>query len=270
MSALSANLTVMLRAAEKAAKSLLRDFGEVENLQVSRKGPANFVSAADMRSEEIIFKELSKARPSFGFLMEERGKVASEKEDEEFRFIVDPLDGTTNFLHGIPHFNISIALERQTAAGREIIAGLVMDPIRNEVFHAEKGTGAYMQKRRLRIAARKDLDLAVIAGGDAASRPANVQHIMHRQFAAIAGKTAGFRRFGAAALDLSYVAAGRFDAFWENGLGPWDIAAGSLIVKEAGGSIISLAGDPNPVYAQTILASNANLIHSIKSILEGA
>lgn len=268
MPALSPNLTIMLRAAEKAAKSLVRDFGEVENLQVSRKGPANFVSAADTRSEDIIYNELSKTRPSFGFLMEERGEVKGEKGDEEFRFIVDPLDGTTNFLHGIPHFNISIGLERQTAAGREIISALIMDPIRNEVFTAEKGTGAFLQHRRLRVSVRKDLELAVVGGGDAASKGKDVQSRLAKQFPALIGKTSGFRRMGAAALDLCYVAAGRFDAFWENGLSPWDVAAGSLIVKEAGGVIVSLAGDKNPVYADSILASNANLHQAIKTLLE--
>lgn len=267
MSALSPNLTIMLRAAEKAAKSLIRDFGEVEHLQVSRKGPANFVSAADTRSEEIIFTELKKARPSFGFLMEERGQVKAGNQTEEFRFIVDPLDGTTNFLHGIPHFNISIGLERQTDTGSEIIAGLVMDPIKNEVFHAEKGTGAFLHKRRLRVAARRDLDIAVLGGGDAASKAPAIQETMKKQFCALMGRTSGFRRMGAAALDLCYVAAGRFDAFWENGLSPWDVAAGSLIVKEAGGIIISLTGDPNPVYGESILAGNAQMVQAVKSVI---
>lgn len=270
MSSMSPNLTIMLRAAEKAAKSLVRDFGEVEHLQVSRKGPANFVSAADTRSEEIIFTELKKSRPSFGFLMEERGQVAAEGGNEEFRFIVDPLDGTTNFLHGIPHFNISIGLERNSPTGREIISALVMDPIKNEVFHAEKGAGAFMQTRRLRVSARRDLDVAVIAGGDGASRPADIRTRNQKQIAAVVAQTAGFRRMGAAALDLCYVAAGRFDAFWENMLSPWDVAAGALIVKEAGGTIVSLAGDKNPVYADAILASNAALSPAVRKLLEDA
>lgn len=273
MSALSPNLTIMLRAAEKAAKSLIRDFGEVEHLQVSRKGPANFVSAADKRAERIIYEDLKKSRPTFGFLMEESGEIAADGAkagEEEFRFIVDPLDGTTNFLHGIPHFNISIGLERQTAAGREIIAGLVMDPIKNEVFHAEKGAGAFMQKRRLRVSARRDLDICVIAGGDAASKSVDAQAKMARQFSAMMGKTSGFRRMGCAALDLCYVAAGRFDAFWEHGLSPWDVAAGALIVKEAGGSIISLAGDKNPVYADSILAATPGIQVPLKTLLESA
>ncbi|OIN86100.1 MAG: inositol monophosphatase [Alphaproteobacteria bacterium CG1_02_46_17] len=273
MSNLSPNLTIMLRAAEKAAKSLVRDFGEVEHLQVSRKGPANFVSAADKRSEKILYEELKKSRPTFGFLLEESGEIAADGAtagQEEFRFIIDPLDGTTNFLHGIPHFNISIGIERQTAMGREMIAGLVMDPIKNEVFHAEKGSGAFMQKRRLRVSARRDLDMAVIGGGDAASKSLDAQTLMTKQFAALMGKTSGFRRMGAAALDLCYVAAGRLDGFWENGLSPWDVAAGALIVKEAGGSVISLTGDKNPVYGDCILAANANLMQPIKKILESA
>lgn len=272
MSILSPNLTIMLKAAEKAAKSLVRDFGEVEHLQVSRKGPADFVSAADTRSEEILYNELKKARPSFGFLMEESGTVNAEGSNgnEEFRFIIDPLDGTTNFLHGIPHFNISIGLERNGPTGREMIAGLVMDPIKNEVFHAEKGAGAFMQKRRLRVAARKDLDLCVIAGGDACSRDAETKGKFIRQLNALHARVAGYRRMGAAALDLCYVAAGRYDAFWENKLSPWDVSAGALIIKEAGGSVISLSGDKNPVYADSILACNANLQQSIKKILDEA
>lgn len=268
MSALSPNLTIMHRAAEKAAKSLIRDFGEVEHLQVSRKGPADFVSAADTRAEDIIFEELRKTRPSFGFLMEERGDVkTSTTGEDEFRFIVDPLDGTTNFLHGIPHFNISIGLERNTGAGREIIAGLVMDPIKMEVFYAEKGTGAFLDKRRLRVSARKDLALAVLAGGDAASKGRPEQSRFIKTLTAITGKTSGFRRMGCAALDLCYVAAGRFEGYWENGLKPWDMAAGSLIVKEAGGQVASLLGDSNPVYADSILASNLGIHQDLKTII---
>lgn len=271
MSAPSANITVMLRAAEKAAKSLLRDYGEVENLQVSRKGPADFVSAADLRAEEIIFTDLKKSRPTFGFLMEERGEVkgVNNAGAEEFRFIVDPLDGTTNFLHGIPHFNISIGLERITDSGREIIAGLVHDPIKNETFHAEKGMGAWLDKRRLRVSARKDLSTCVIAGGDAGRKQKSEQDEFLKTLTALTGKTGGYRRLGAAALDLCYVAAGRLDGYWESGLKPWDVAAGSLIVKEAGGQVVSLIGDANPVYADSILASNLGIHQSLKKIIQG-
>lgn len=261
MSVLSANLTIMLRAAEKASRSLLRDFNEVEHLQVSKKGPANFVSAADKRAEEIIYEELQKARPSFGFLMEESGE---RKGSDEYRFVVDPLDGTTNFLHGIPHWCISIGLEK----GNELISGLIHDPVKNETFHAEKGTGAFMQKRRLRVSSRNDLSLSVIAGGDAASRPANVQQQFLKCLAGLTGKTSGYRRSGSAALDLAYVAAGRYDGFWEMGLQPWDSAAGVLIVKEAGGAVASLKGNTNPVYADVLLASNMTLHTQLKELLK--
>lgn len=262
MSVQSANLTIMLRAAEKASKSLLRDFNEVEHLQVSRKGPADFVSAADRRAEEIIYEELKKARPSFGFLMEETGEHKGE--DGEYRFIVDPLDGTTNFLHGIPHWSISIALEK----GNEIISALVYDPVKNEAFQAEKGTGAFMQKRRLRVSSRQDMSLAVIGGGDAASRTGDVQKSFLKCLSALTGKTSGFRRLGSAALDLAYVAAGRYDGFWEMKLKPWDSAAGVLIVKEAGGAVSSLKGDANPVYADALLASNMSLHQPLKDLLK--
>lgn len=261
MSVLSANLTIMLRAAEKASRSLLRDFNEVEHLQVSQKGPANFVSAADKRAEEIIFEELRKARPSFGFLMEESGL---HKGTDEYRFIVDPLDGTTNFLHGIPHWCISIGLEK----GDEMISALIHDPVKNETFHAEKGTGGFMQKRRLRVSARTQLNLAVIGGGDAATRPAAVQQQFVKCFASLVGKTSGYRRSGSAALDLAYVASGRFDGFWEMGLQPWDCAAGVLLVKEAGGAVASLKGKANPVYADAVLASNMALHNQLKDALK--
>jgi myo-inositol-1(or 4)-monophosphatase len=261
MSALSANLTIMLRAAEKASRSLLRDFGEVEQLQVSKKGPADFVSAADKRAEEIIFEELKKARPSFSFLMEESGL---HQGTDEYRFVIDPLDGTTNFLHGIPHWAISIGLEK----GSELISGLIHDPVKNETFHAEKGTGAFMQKRRLRVSARNGLDYSVIAGGDAASRPANVQQQFLKCLSSLTGKVAGYRRSGSAALDLAYVAAGRYDGFWEMGLKPWDSAAGAIIVKEAGGAVASLKGNTNPVYADVLLASNMGIHNQLKDLIK--
>lgn len=261
MSVLSANLTIMLRAAEKASRSLLRDFNEVEHLQVSQKGPANFVSAADKRAEEIIYEELKKARPSFSFLMEESG---IHKGTDEYRFVVDPLDGTTNFLHGIPHWCISIGLEK----GNELISALIHDPVKNETFHGEKGTGAFMQKRRLRVSSRNNLNLAVIAGGDAASRPPAVQQQFLKCLATLTGKTSGFRRSGSAALDLAYVATGRYDGFWEMGLQPWDSAAGVLLVKEAGGAVSSLKGNANPVYADAILASNMGLHTQLKDLLK--
>src|SRR6478672_10916954 len=217
----SALMNVMVGAARKAGRSLARDFGEVEQLQVSLKGPANFVSAADTRAEEILHKELIRARPGYGLLLEEHGEV--EGADRTHRFIVDPLDGTTNFLHGIPHFAISIALERDG----EIIAGVIYEPTRDEMFWAEKGIGAYLNDRRLRVSARRQLAEAVIGTGlPFAGRgdPPKYLATLTRVMAA----TSGVRRIGAAALDLAYVAAGRFDGFWEYGLFPWDVAAGLL------------------------------------------
>lgn len=251
-------MTVMTRAAEKAARSLLRDYGEVEQLQVSKKGPADFVSAADRRAEEIIRTELEKARPDFGFLMEENGK--SGNEEAENRWIVDPLDGTTNFLHGLPQWAISIALESKG----EIIAGLVYDPLKDETFRAEKGGGAFMRNRRLRISGRTNLEEAVVACSDTRKKRDKFLKRLER----VTRQFPVFRRMGAASLDLAYVAAGRFDCFWEYDLSSWDKAAGTLIVKEAGGIVSSVDGRSNPVYSNSILATNG-MFHDIMMKLLG-
>jgi myo-inositol-1(or 4)-monophosphatase len=256
-------MNVMIKAAEKAARSLVRDFGEVEQLQVSRKGPGDFVTNADLRSEEIIFTELSTARPDYAFLMEERG--SGGKADAEYRWIVDPLDGTTNFLHGIPHWNITIALEHKG----EIIAGIIHDPVKNETFRAEKGTGAFMRNRRLRVSGRTSLEQAAIFTG-APRRARAQQDIFLREYEAIQTACPAIRRFGAAALDLAYVAAGRCEAFWERNLNPWDVAAGSLIVKEAGGMIADISTTDNPVRSGNVIASNPSLFAEIKKILNDA
>ena len=261
--ALSPNMNVMLRAAEKASRSLIRDFGEVEQLQVSLKGPGDFVSAADMRAEKIIFEELQKARPTFGFLMEEQGEVKGT--DGEHRWIIDPLDGTTNFLHGIPHWAISIALEYRG----EVIAGIVYDPIKDEMFRAEKGPGAFSKNKRLRVSGRKDLPLSVIAGGGPALNRHN-QATYINQLQALLKSVAGFRRFGAASLDMAYVAAGRYEAYWEEDLKAWDVAAGALIVKEAGGYVGTLDGKGDPIYDGDILASNMTVIEAVRKILATA
>src|SRR6267378_4526491 len=224
----SALVNVMIGSARKASRSLKRDFGEVENLQVSLKGPANFVTAADRRAEEILRTELLKARPGYGFLGEEGG--LHEGTDKTNTWIVDPLDGTTNFLHGIPHFAISIALQRE----REIVAGVIYEPIRNEMYWAEKGLGAYVNDRRLRVSARRHLGEAVIGTGMPFGARADAGTYI-ATLAAVMRATAGIRRTGSAALDLAYVAAGRFDGFWEFALSPWDIAAGIILVREAGG-----------------------------------
>ncbi|MGE3142462.1 MAG: inositol monophosphatase family protein [Hyphomonadaceae bacterium] len=250
----SALLNVMIAAARKAGRALARDFGEVENLQVSKKGPADFVTAADLRSEKTLFEELSKARPGYGFLMEERGAV--EGSDKTHRWIVDPLDGTLNFMHGLPHFAISIGLEREGV----LVAGVIYDVIKNELFWAEKGQGAYLNDRRLRVGGRSDLAAAMLTTGRFADMAA-----LERVLAV----TPLVRRYGAAALDLAYVAAGRFDGFWERNLSPWDIAAGAVIVREAGGLAREIDGGD---FMETghILAANEKLIAPLNALLRSA
>ncbi len=252
-------MTVMIGAARKAGRSLVRDFGEVENLQVSVKGPANFVSAADHKAEEILFQELSKARPGYGFLMEERGNV--DGNDASHRWIVDPLDGTTNFLHGVPLFAISIGLEREG----QLVAGLVYNPIMDETFMAEKGKGTFLadktgRDRRLRVAARKTLDDCLVTTGIPHRGRPNHPRFM-REAGDLMTQVAGLRRTGAASLDLAWVAAGRFDGFWELKLSPWDTAAGAVLVREAGGRITDFFDCAVNIYHPEVLASNG-LIHA--------
>lgn len=253
----SALMNVLTSAARKAGRSLVRDFGEVEHLQVSVKGPANFVTAADHRAEDIILKELQKARPGYGFLMEERGVI--EVADKSHRFIVDPLDGTTNFMHGIPIFAISIALEREG----ELVAGVVYNPISDELFSAEKGRGAFLNdQRRLRVAARKNLGDAVIATGiPHRGRPGHAGFMDEMQ--AVMHEVAGIRRSGSAALDLAYVAAGRFDGYWERNLQPWDLAAGVVLVREAGGVIMDCDGGNAYMDKCDVLAGNAAIVKAV-------
>jgi myo-inositol-1(or 4)-monophosphatase len=266
MASRSAVINVMVRAAEKAARRLRRDFGEIEHLQVSTKGPGDFVSNADLRSEKILREELHKARPDFGFVLEESGVEAGK--DPDHRWHVDPLDGTTNFLHGVPHFAISIGLERQG----DIIAGVVYDPIKEELYWAEKGVGAYLNDRRLRVSGRRKLGEAVVATG---LTPRNRAKDKERgefmgQFGAVLEATAGLRRFGTASLDLAYVAAGRYDAFWENELASWDIAAGICLVREAGGFVTEINGGPNLLKSGSTLACNVHLYPSFKKLLNDA
>jgi myo-inositol-1(or 4)-monophosphatase len=250
-------ITVMSRAAEKAARSLLRDFNEVEKLQVSVKGPGDFVSAADRRAEEIIHEELSKSRSDWGYLMEESGEKAGKINS---RFIVDPLDGTTNFLHGIPHWCISIAAEENGV----ITAGVVFNPVQDELFYAAKGIGAWMRgNKRLRVSGRKDMGMSVIATNDSSS--------YQDRLAKVEKQAASVRSFGATALDLAYVASGRFDAYYggrpNHGPKPWDNAAGSIIVREAGGYVTEIDGRNDPVYNQNILAGNEHIYQTLKEIL---
>jgi len=250
----------MIKAARKAGRTLKRDFGEVEHLQVSLKGPANFVTAADRRSEEILREELAHARPGYGFLGEEGGM--HEGPDKTHTWIVDPLDGTSNFLHGIPHFAISIALEREGT----IVAGAIYNPANDDLYTAERGKGAFLNDKRLRVAARQRLADAVVTCG--------LPHLGRgdlalglRELAAVQDKVAGLRRFGAASLDLAWVAAGRFDAYWERNLGPWDIAAGLIIVREAGGYATDLDGGETPYLTGDVVAGNETLQRELMRLL---
>lgn len=254
MAVYSPTMNVMIRAVRKVGRTLVRDFGEVEQLQVSRKGPADFVSTADKNAERKLKQELEKARPDYGFLMEE-GTIVASKDSEGRRWIVDPLDGTTNFLHGIPHFAISIAVE----AKGQILSGVVYNPATDELFWAERNAGAYLNDRRLRVSGRTRFEETLLATGlpflghgDSA--------LTLRELSAIMPTVAGIRRYGAAALDLAWLAAGRYDGFWERGLNPWDVAAGILLVREAGGFVSEIGLGENPLEKGTILAGN-NKIH---------
>jgi myo-inositol-1(or 4)-monophosphatase len=258
---LSPHMTVMQNAVQKASRRLVRDFAEVEQLQVSVKGPGDFVSQADLRSEQTIRIELEKARPGYAFLMEEGGFVGSP--NWSWRWIIDPLDGTTNYLHGVPHWCISVALERRNDSGvSEIMAGCIYNPVNDEMFWAEKGVGAFLNERRLRVSARRELKDALFATGiPFASVPPARRLAFARTLATLMPVVAGIRRFGAAALDLAWVAAGRYDGYWELGPKPWDVAAGSLIVREAGGYCTDTAGGElvMDVSGIDLVAANPNL-----------
>lgn len=256
----SALINVMTAAARKAARTLVHDFGEVEQLQVSKKGPADFVSAADHRAEQILMGELKTARPRYGALMEESGVI--EGADTSNRWIVDPLDGTLNFLHGIPHFCLTIALERDS----EIYAGVTYDPLRDEMFWAEKGFGAYLNHSRLRVSSRERLEDAVVATGLPPARRQSYSELA-AELDSLTPRTAGIRRLGSAALDLAYVAAGRFDGFWEQGLHPWDMAAGIVLVREAGGLVGEIDGGSNMMVSSNILAANDRLYDDFAAAL---
>jgi myo-inositol-1(or 4)-monophosphatase len=260
----TALLNIMVTAAFKAGRSLTKDFGEIENLQVSVKGPADFVSNADKSAEKIVHAELSKARPTYGFLMEEGGEIKGS--DGQHRWIIDPLDGTTNFLHGIPLFAVAIALQR----GEEIVASVIYNPIMEELFIAEKGSGAWLdEKKRLRVAGRKHLADSVISTGiKVTGTPNDPLHL--RQLGQIAPAVAGIRRTGSASTDLAWLAAGRFDGFWEARLSPWDVAPGALLIREAGGTITDFGGAAGHVWNGQVIAGNetihGQLLKIIKSV----
>ncbi|MGB0747941.1 MAG: inositol monophosphatase family protein [Magnetospiraceae bacterium] len=252
-------INVMTAAAQKASRRLIRDFGEVEQLQVSKKGPADFVSNADRMAEKTLQAELQKARPDFGFLMEEGGSIAG---DGRHKWIIDPLDGTTNFLHGIPHFAISIALEQDG----KLVAGVVYSPVVDEMFWAEKGTGAFLNNRRIRVSGRRDMATALFATGipflghgDHEAALASMREVMT--------VSSGIRRFGSAALDLAWVAAGRYDGFWETGLNAWDMAAGIVIAREAGAYVHDFDNRDEMLTTGAIIAANDQLYTPLRKLL---
>ena len=257
----SANINVMVKACRKAAKPLIRDFGEIEKLQVSVKGPGDFVTASDKKVEKIIIEDLQNARPNYSILSEEIGEI---KNDREFRWIIDPIDGTANFLHGIPHFGISIGLEKNN----EIICGIIFDPIKDEIFTAEKGNGSYLNNQRIRVSARSKLeDCMIFTGG-----PKNVnknKDIFMEEYKKFSSKVLiPIRKMGSAALDMAYVAAGRCDGFWQRNLSYWDIAAGIILVKEAGGFVTDFKGENKYIKNETILATNSIINEEMIEILK--
>ena len=252
MKIISANLNVIIKACEKASKSLIRDFGEIEKLQVSVKGPADFVSSADKKVEETLISELQRSRPDYSILSEEIGEI---KKNSSYRWIIDPIDGTLNFLHGIPHFAISVALERED----EIICGVIFDPIKDEIFLAEKDQGSYLNNHRLRVSKRKKFEDCLILTGGPSYKDLN-KNISFDNYIKISKlANSPIRKMGSASLDMAYIAAGRADGFFQKGLSYWDIAAGIIIVKEAGGIISDFDGNSNFIEDKNIIASNTNI-----------
>ena len=261
----TALINVMSAAAIKAGKGVLRDFSEVDQLQISRKGVANFVTAADTRTEKFLQKELLKVRPTFGFLMEEGGEVKGK--DDRFRWIIDPIDGTSNFIHAISYFCISIGLEERKPDGKsEIIAGVTYDPIHNELFAAEKGKGAFVNGRRITVSNRPAVEDALLVTGNPNSSPNQDGHSL-KLLGNLIGSGATVRYFGATALDLAYLAAGRFDACWYFLAQPWDVAAGLIIVQEAGGIVSTMDGKPADIYSKSFIASNKHLHTTMQKLL---
>lgn len=256
-------LTVMINAVRKAARGVQRDFGELASLQVSMKGPGDFVTASDKKAERVLREELGKARPTYGFLGEEEG--ATKGQDPDHRFIIDPIDGTSNFMHALPFFAVTVALERKG----EIVAGVTYNPISDELFHSEKGQGAFLNNKRMRVSSRKNLHEALIA--------TNIPHIgqkdqvRHRnEIAVMQARAAGLRCLGSTALELAFVACGRLDGAWCHHLNAWDMAAGLLFIRESGGFVSKIDGDGDPLHASHYLASNGELMPQIKQGLADA
>ena len=259
----SPNINVMVKACRKAAKILIRDFGEVEKLQVSLKGPGDFVTVSDKKVEKILIDELQKARPNYSILSEEIGLI---KKDEEFKWIIDPIDGTANFLHGIPHFGISIGLEHN----KEIICGIIYDPIKNEMFFAEKGNGSYLNDQRMRVSSRSKLmDCIIFTGGPAFKSNDEDKKLSLKEYEKFSSKVGTpLRKMGSASLDMAYVAAGRCDGFWQRNLNYWDIAAGIVLVKEAGGFVTDFKGNNKYVENKTILVTNSKINEEMIEVLK--
>jgi len=257
----SANINVMVKACRKAAKVLIRDFGEIENLQVSLKGPGDFVTASDKKVEKILIEELQKARPNYSILSEEIGQINNDK---SLRWIIDPIDGTANFLHGIPHFAISLGLEHN----EEIICGIIYDPIKDEMFAAEKGNGSYLNNQRIRVSSRSKLkDCIVFTGGP--KRESKDRDLALKEYNNFSSKVLiPIRKLGSAALDMAYVAAGRCDGFWQRNLNYWDIAAGIIIVKESGGFVTDFKGENGYIQNKTILVTNAKINNEMIEVLK--
>jgi myo-inositol-1(or 4)-monophosphatase len=257
----SANINVMIKACRIAGKTIIRDYGEIENLQVSLKGPGDFVTACDKKVEKILIEELQKARPNYSILSEEIGEI---KKDEFFKWIIDPIDGTANFLHGIPHFAISIGLEQNN----EIICGIIYDPIKDEMFAAEKGNGAYLNNQRIRVSSRSKLKDCIIFTGGPKSEASN-RELVIKEYNKFSSKVdVPIRKFGSAALDMAYVAAGRCDGFWQRNLNYWDIAAGIILIKESGGFVTDFNGENGYIQNRTILASNSKINKEMIEVLK--
>ena len=257
----SANINVMVKTCRRAAKTLIRDFGEIENLQVSVKGPGDFVTSSDIKVEKIIIEELLKARPNYSILSEEAGKISN---DESFKWIIDPIDGTSNFLHGIPHFAISIGLEHN----KEIICGIIYDPIKDEMFTAEKGNGSYLNNQRMRVSSRSKLkDCLIVTGG--LKRNQKERDLALKEYDKFSSSVdIPVRKMGSASLDMAYVAAGRFDGMWQRNLNYWDIAAGIILIKEAGGFVTDFNGNDAYIEKKTILATNSRINKEMIEVLK--
>ena len=256
----SANINVMVKACRKASKILIRDFGEIENLQVSLKGPGDFVTASDLKVEKILIEELQKARPTYSILSEEAGIINNDK---SFKWIIDPIDGTSNFLHGIPHFAISVGLEHDN----EIICGIIYDPIKDEMFVAEKGNGAYLNNKRMRVSARSKLiDCMIITGGP--RYESKDRELILEEYKKFSSKVfVPIRKLGSASLDMAYVAMGRCDGFWQRDLSYWDIAAGIVIIKESGGFVTDFSGENQYIQNKTLLATNSKINKEMIEVL---